>query len=133
MRYTKDVVIKAAREMGPENFPGPDGTHIVVEPGIKVFEDKYDLLQLPEWQRHNPETSPEPDELPRWSGLGKPPALGTLVSVVINSMGEGRVTGYFVEHGFLGVYVMLYNPPEWWAKQNRHDKRAMAFGLEIRF
>jgi hypothetical protein len=114
-------------------------------------EISYGLSVLPQWHaaRFNSETNRvegEGDGV-MWSGAVEPPAVGDRVLVTVNGLGPGAVTGYFIEHGWLGVYVRLDSPPDWWVKQNerldreekwrvRHGdmKRGacMVFGAEIK-
>jgi hypothetical protein len=69
----------------------------------------------------------------KWSGKHAIPARGQRVRVNFNEFGCGTVLGYFVEHGWLGVYVECDKWPKWWTKQNADDPRQcmMAFGVEI--
>jgi hypothetical protein len=110
----------------------------------------YELDLLPGWRAATPAdhapNAPRPyADLPRWSGnekrgLPTPPAIGDLVFVTMNGFGYSRVTGYFVEHGWLGCYVKCDKPPDWWVKQNRKAKRKtsgkyggpMIFGAEMK-
>jgi hypothetical protein len=69
----------------------------------------------------------------QWSGVRPVPAIGTRVRVTMNDLGPGVITGYFVEYGWLGVYVRL-DPdtrPAWHKKQNPTKTDAMVFGIEI--
>lgn len=71
---------------------------------------------------------------PKWSGTGamaQPPAQGDTVKVRINGCGKGRVMGFFVDHGYLGVLVQLDAPPEWYVKQNGATTPGHFFGNEI--
>ena len=65
-----------------------------------------------------------------WSGAADVPGIGERVRVRMNGLGLGTVTGYLVEHGWLGVRVQLDNPPDWYRKQNG-NKHAMVFGVEL--
>lgn len=74
--------------------------------------------------------------------MTEPPKIGDMVFVTMNGFGWARVTGYFVEHGWLGCYVKCDKPPVWWVKQNKADKERqekperyrgpMIFGAEMR-
>lgn len=66
-----------------------------------------------------------------WSGEGDPPAIGATVDVKFNGLGKGRVTSYFVEHGYLGVRVAFDSPPDWYVKQNGRHYAGHVFGLEL--
>jgi hypothetical protein len=67
----------------------------------------------------------------KWSGSGAPPPVGATVTCTINRFGRGTVTGYFAEHGWLGVLVTLAKPPAWWRKQNPGRKTVHLFGIEL--
>lgn len=81
----------------------------------------YNLRELPSWEP-KPSENPGPNrgEKPWWSGIGSPPAIGSTVFVRMNSFGEGEVRGYYIEHGYLGLYVKPADPPSWWVRQ-MHD------------
>lgn len=102
---------------------------------------RYNLRVLPKNVAHyTPEREAEPDKV-MWSGrTGEPPAIGERVTVK-SDLGHGEVRGYFIEDGFLGVYVRLFEPPAWWKKQMaalKREKKAhrpdctMVFGAELR-
>lgn len=71
----------------------------------------------------------------KWSGSVPPPAIGTVVHVKFNELGNGTVVGYFVESGWLGVRVFPDNPPKWWVESNKKrndtDPNYSVFGAEI--
>lgn len=97
----------------------------------------YHLDTLPPWQP-NSATPAKAGDPAKWSGRGRlatPPAIGTEVMVRMNDIGPGTVTGYFIEAGYLGMYVKPHEPPAWWVKQVRESKRArkdtMVFGAEL--
>ncbi len=79
------------------------------------------------------------DSAAKWSGRQGVPEIGEIVNVTMNGLGKGIVRGYFVEDVWLGIYVELLNPPEWWINQTRRmafsEARkpgcAMVFGAEI--
>ncbi len=81
----------------------------------------------------------ELNENSKWSGEHAVPAIGETVNVTMNGLGRGIVRGYFVANVWLGIYVELSNPPEWWVKQMcrtdfspaRKPGCAMVFGAEI--
>jgi hypothetical protein len=58
-----------------------------------------------------------PKEPTRWSGTMPVPPIGSLVEINFNKLGTGRVTGYWVEYGWLGVQVKLHNDPVWHVTQ----------------
>lgn len=107
----------------------------VVNTGTARFPD-VDLNEpleefLKRWPRPLPVyRTPEDDMDGMWSSKSPLPAVGDEVDVQMNGLGKGTVTGYFFEHGYLGLYVRLSSPPEWYMKQNRHNL-AMIFGAEI--
>lgn len=79
--------------------------------------------QWPEWSKQAG---------PKWSGKEPPPAVGARVLVRMNALGHGRVVGYFIEHGWLGVQVEnLENRPEWHVRQNGERSYCLVFGNEI--
>lgn len=103
----------------------------------------YELDLLPGWRPSNPsdhaENAPRPYcDLPRWSGksdngtLPVPPAIGDRVVVNFNGFGVGTVTGYFVEHGWLGCHVRCDHPPLWWKEQNSADRERQRMPIEYR-
>jgi hypothetical protein len=69
----------------------------------------------------------------KWSGKMPVPAIGDRLYVNMNSFGNGTVRGYFVEHGWQGVYIEPNSPPGWWLKQNAKDpiRCCMIFGIEL--
>ena len=85
----------------------------------------YNLDALPAWEPaedHRSEMDVPPGKV-WWSGhragagVPEPPAIGDRVFVNINGFGAGTVRGYFIEFGWLGVYVEVDNPPDWYRKQ----------------
>lgn len=70
-----------------------------------------------------------------WSNpKSEPPKIGDIVKINFNGLGSGKVDSYFIEHGFLGVTVVLDNEPDWHKKQCKgtpHAGIAMAFGREL--
>ncbi len=75
----------------------------------------------------------------RWSGNMPLPEIGQRVKSRMNGLGHGTVRAYFVEDGWVGVYVWLETPPAWWVAQQRTKVPAfgriagcaMLFGIEI--
>ena len=65
-----------------------------------------------------------------WSSNKGVPAVGTLVSVKINSIGVSKVLKYFVEHGFLGMIVKPLSQPPWYIKQNGADAYCHVYASE---
>jgi hypothetical protein len=75
------------------------------------------------------------DLLLKYSGLFLP-RVGARVRVDMNRFGWGTVTGYFVEHGWLGVEVKIDQPPAWWVKQQKErnepiDSVGHFFGIDL--
>lgn len=68
-----------------------------------------------------------------WSGKREVPVIGQRVLVIVNGMGEGVVSAYFFENGYLGVHVKLDKSPEYRVRQGIGHKPAMVFGTEVRF
>lgn len=68
---------------------------------------------------------------PLWSGKKEPPAIGDVIRINFNGLGEATVTGYFTEDEWLGVLCKLHNPPEWHKRQNKGPHAAHIFGAEI--
>lgn len=82
----------------------------------------------------------------RWSGAAMgyetPPNIGARVHIGDNALGCGVVKGYFIEDNWLGLYVKLERPPEWFAQREpelfKRDPEifkldcAMVFGAELK-
>ncbi len=66
-----------------------------------------------------------------WSGGEDPPAVGAEVDVYVNMIGKATVTGYWTEHGFLGVLVLPHDPAIWYAEQNGVDTPCHLTGVEL--
>lgn len=64
-----------------------------------------------------------------WSGAYAVPAVGERVKVLVNKAGFGKVVGYFVEFGYLGVHVKLDKEPAW--RLHRNGEPMMVFGIEV--
>ena len=92
----------------------------------------YNLTSPPPYVPRTDENKSD-KRLNKWSGGIPLPAIGDRVKVNMNSLGFGIVTGYFVEHSYLGLYVKLENAPEWFTKQNKDRERndAMIFGIDL--
>jgi len=69
-----------------------------------------------------------------WTGKGEPPALGARVTIGINQLGPGTVTGYAVDGGYLGVMVLVDEStrPAWHKRQVPENKAALVFGAELK-
>ena len=87
---------------------------------------------LPVFKRR--EGSERPYRHALWSGKGEPPAVGSRVTLSINALGAGTVTGYAVEGGYLGVMVRVDDEtrPDWHRKQNPENQPSLAFGAELK-
>jgi hypothetical protein len=99
---------------------------------------KYNLKEIPSGARFVDLRTPEVVDAglmtsPIWSvrSLPTPPAIGTKVKVTMNGLGTGTVTGYFVEHGWLGVHVKADNRPEWHKNAHPDVDEYLVFGVEI--
>lgn len=69
----------------------------------------------------------------RWSAPFAPPAIGSRIVPTISGIGaSGIVRAYFVEHGWLGLYVELEDMSERLTKQNHGNPMAYLFGAEVR-
>ncbi len=73
---------------------------------------------------------PIPEDQIFWSGTDVP-AVGEEVNVLTNDFGKGRVTGYFVEHGFLGIHVFVFNRPDYHKKQQPDRDICCFFGVDL--
>jgi hypothetical protein len=74
---------------------------------------------------------PSTNNLPRWSGVNPPPAIGEIVNVRINGVGPSKVIGHFVDGDWLGLLVKPFDPPGWFVRQNGYDASCHVFGAEI--
>lgn len=61
---------------------------------------------------------PEINSLQKWSGRGAIPPIGTDIKINVNGIGEAKVIGYSVIHGWIALMVFIKNPPPWYLKQN---------------
>lgn len=66
-----------------------------------------------------------------WSAKFAPPAVGEVVVIRINAIGNAVVEGYCLAYGFLGVMAKPLDPPEWYVKQNGGNVAGCVFGAEI--
>jgi hypothetical protein len=100
-----------------------------------TLTNRYHLTDLPEplQGRTDARTPPEVGAY-LWSATMPPPPIGARVTVKMNGLGPGIVRSYFVEHGWLGVYVKLDAPPAWHTRQTAGHKYAghtLVFGAEL--
>lgn len=74
-----------------------------------------------------------PDPSARWVSVAfaEPPPVGALVTLDINGTWRGRVTGYFVEHGFQGIEVACSQMPDWRMKRDPRDTSGYFFGPDL--
>ena len=83
----------------------------------------------------NPENTGSKNYDLKWSG-DFIPMIGDRIYVSVNSIGYGKVVGYFQEDGYLGVEVKLEDPPEWWIRNQEEFKNTRmlcyVFGAEIK-
>lgn len=97
--------------------------------------DYEEFAQLPEhvviqWVDGKP--VPDPFDKPKWAKDQPPPEIGAEIVATINNCGPAKVVGYFVQHGWLGLRVELLEPPEWFVKQNKGNRRGHVFGPEFK-
>lgn len=73
------------------------------------------------------------EEVFKWSGEMPLPEIGQQVKIYAPGFGSGVVTGYFLEYGWVGVYVQLAKDqrPAWHKKQRPNDDYYMAFGIDL--
>lgn len=89
------------------------------------------VAEMPKYVRRVGSERPYADAL--WTGVGDPPRFGDRVTVTINRLGPGTVTGYAVVEGYLGVMIKVDDDtrPEWHKTQNPKNQPSLAFGPEI--
>lgn len=68
----------------------------------------------------------------KWPGKLPPPPIGSMVVINFNELGRGKVEGYFVEGGWLGIRVKLAREPQWRKKQKVSGKPALVFAPELK-
>ena len=56
-----------------------------------------------------------------WVSTKPIPKVGTIINVRVNGIGKSEVLKYFVEYGFIGLFVQPLDPPEWYRKQNASE------------
>ena len=105
----------------------------------KPVECLYHLLSLPAdivlRTDENAEAG-DPNQI-KWSGTFPVPAIGTKVRTNVNNLGYGRIVAYFIEHGYLGVQVLLDIVPAWKVQQDKamtrkgFEGQALLFGVEV--
>jgi hypothetical protein len=66
----------------------------------------------------------------RWVSDKPIPEVGEVITVNMNRIGKSTITGYFIEHGFIGLLVKPHNPPEWYVRQNGADAIGHVFPAE---
>ena len=69
--------------------------------------------------------------LVRWGSPLDPPTVGNKVSIKMNRLGTGTVIGYFREHGWLGVNVLLDAKPKSMRKRKDGRYTVMVFAVEL--
>jgi len=73
----------------------------------------------------------------KWSGAGPIPSVGSEVKIGMNKLGSGTVLGYSKLHGesgsWLGIWVKLLNPPEWFKERNSNWETGLFlfFGRDV--
>jgi hypothetical protein len=96
---------------------------------------KYELTELPEGVILKTEENWRDNTVVKWSGEYPIPQIGDRVITTVNGMGSGVVESYFVEHGYVGVLMVLDKPPAWHVNQHKgtkHEGIAMVFGSELK-
>jgi hypothetical protein len=97
-------------------------------------QGSYGYLYIGAWQ-YWPEgckyNQKQPDPSAKWSGKGPIPTIDEEIVAHINGRWEGRVTGYFVEHGYQGIEVACTKRPEWKVKQEPKNNQALFFGVDL--
>jgi hypothetical protein len=97
-------------------------------------QGSYGYLYIGAWQ-YWPEgckyNQQQIDPTAKWSGKGPIPAIGDKIVALINGRWEGKVTGYFVEHGYQGIEVACTKRPDWKAKQEPDDNHCLFFGIDL--
>lgn len=73
---------------------------------------------------------PAPSEA-KWSGKSFVPLLGQNVTIHMNSIGAGKVRGYFHLEGWLGVLVQVAKLPEWYCKGQDPKPHPHVYGREL--
>ncbi len=83
-----------------------------------------------------------PSPSPHWSGAHFIPKIGDRVHTLMNNWGNGTVTAYFVEGGYLGIHVEVDSCPPFYLratledfKKGRRDRLDVScfhfFGIDI--
>src|SRR5262245_19401824 len=72
-----------------------------------------------------------PKDQTKWSSEISPPAIGQVIKINLNRLGEATVKGYFVEQHWLGCRVYLHNAPDWHKRQHGVNPTAWIFGIDI--
>ena len=88
---------------------------------------------LPAWGRHDAADGKKPADTVAWSGPEgfDPPPIGARVTARDRHWGDGVVTGYFIEAGWLGLTVRYDQPPASWLKRNNGENPPVhQFGAE---
>lgn len=94
-------------------------------------DNRYNLTVPPKFVVYDGDSDSTKIDGIKWSGGEFVPGIGTEVTVRVNFIGKATVTGYFVEHGWLGLHVKPSDPPEWYVKQNGRGAGCHVFGAEI--
>jgi hypothetical protein len=122
---TLDAAMEAARALAAK-YPALPVRIEHCQGGPKVVD------MLPVFKHR--EGSERPYRHALWTGKGEPPALGARVTITINAIGPGTVTGYAVEGGYLGVMVRADEAtrPAWHKQNNPENRPGLAFGPELK-
>lgn len=66
-----------------------------------------------------------------WSGAGELPAIGSRVTIYLNSYGPATVNGYFHADGYLGVICSPDTLPDWFKKQSPGVTKGHFYGIDL--
>lgn len=89
----------------------------------------YGLADLPSVPEHWQMGMTEPKPSLAWSGKMQVPAVGESVYVLLWNYGLAKVTGYFVEHGWVGLHVDLDKPAKRGPRKGATE--ALVFGCDL--
>jgi hypothetical protein len=101
----------------------------VKHPELTALPWQGDREQCPRWVGF-----PTRESLPAgliWSGAGELPAIGSRVTIYMNSYGPATVNGYYHADGYLGVICSPDKLPDWFKKQSPGVTKAHFFGRDL--
>jgi hypothetical protein len=100
------------------------------EPFVDTPKTRYHLKSIPCPVVPRTDKNASDMSVVKWSGRFPIPQIGDEVTVNMNGLGPGTVIGYFIEYGYLGLYVKLFERPEWHIRQTTNDY-CMPFGIDL--